>query len=688
MPVLASSNLGKSFGDFDLFSGVSINVPHGGRIAIVGANGIGKTTLLRILVGLEEPSQGTIQRMRGSRIGYLPQEAKLSGQKTLWEECLAVFSDLIALERELVSLEGQMSAPEQAEVALERYGELQHEFERRGGYSYETRIRQTLTGLGFDARDASRPISQLSGGERTRAYLARLLLSDPDLLVLDEPTNHLDIAAVEWLEGYFSQWEGALLIVSHDRYFLDKVVDHIWEMNSSGIEMYRGNYSAYIQHRQERWDLRLQVFESEQARLFKELDYIKRNISGQNTIQAKGRLRRLSREVQAIESLGVEAVQSKNWLEISGQADLTAHTLSVAEVERRIKSLKPPSNRPPHLHLNLKASNRSGDLVLRTRSVQIGYADEGKPLFSTPDLLLKRGECAAVIGPNGAGKTTFLKTILGLMPPLSGEVVLGASLEIGYFAQAHEGLNPERTLVAEIEAVAPGMLLAEIRSYLARFLFGGDDVFKKVVVLSGGERGRLALAKLSLTQANLLLLDEPTNHLDIPSQEILQEVLADYQGTILLVSHDRYLIDALGTQIWEIDPQQTTLQVFEGTYSQYRAYQESQKTSHETPSRQPAQGSKVRTSTSSAQERRRKARLVEIENLIDTLENQLETLTVKLSKPPADPAKVLRLGQDYVKVQTMLDELMQEWEAMNIEEASVGHAIAPGNQPRPRQSQK
>lgn len=667
MSLLTASNLSKSFGQRDIFSGVSISIPYSARIAIVGPNGIGKTTLLRVLVGIEEPTSGTIQRMRGLKTGYLPQEASLTGSGTLWEVCLGVMTDLRLLETELASLEASMSDPLQAEAILERYGQVQVNFERRGGYTYETRIRQTLAGLGFDTADYARPVSQLSGGQRTRAFLARLLLSDPDLLILDEPTNHLDIAAVEWLEGYLRQWQGAVLIVSHDRYFLDKVVDHIWEMSNRGIELYRGTYSAYVQQRQERWDLRLQTFEAEQARLLKELDYIKRNISGQNTLQAKGRLRRLSREVQAIQSLGVEALQNKNWLEISSQAELTSHTLSVAEVEGRVRSLRPPSNRPPHLHLNLKASHRSGDLVLRTRNLLIGYPDEGKPLFSAPDLLLKRGECAAIIGPNGAGKTTFLKTILDQMPPLSGETILGASLHIGYFAQAHEGLQADRTLVEEIESIAPNLLIGEIRDLLARFLFTSEDVFKKVGVLSGGERGRLALAKLSMTQANLLLLDEPTNHLDIPSQEILQEVLADYQGTILLVSHDRYLIDALATQVWEIDPEQTALGVFEGTYSQYRLYQEAQKAAAaELKAHPDTPASRLRQPSSTPEERRRKARLKEVEAAIETHETRLQALSRQLETPPPDPQAVQRLGQEYVTCEGALEELLKEWEALSI----------------------
>jgi ATP-binding cassette subfamily F protein 3 len=662
MPLLSTVELAKSYGPNTLFASISISVPHGARIAIVGPNGIGKTSLLRVLVGLEEPSAGRVPRARDLTIGYLPQEAGLSGTHTLWEECLQALQDLTEMEAAMRQLEAAMSDPQQAEAALERYGKLQAEFERRGGYTYETRIRQTLTGLGFDEGDYHRPLSQLSGGQRTRALLARLLLSDPDLLVLDEPTNHLDIAAVEWLEGYLSQWPGAALLVSHDRYFLDKVVDHVWEMDHGRIQVYRGNYSAYVQQRQERWERAQQVHLSEKARLEKELDYVKRNISGQRTQQAKGKLRRLSRTVEAIESLGFEALQDKRWGQISSEADISEHTMSVDEVERRIHGLRGPSHRPPSLHLNLKANQRSGDLVLRTHDLQIGYADEGRPLFQAPDLLLKRGDCAALIGPNGAGKTTFLKTLLNQMPPLAGEVILGASLNIGYFAQAHEDLKPERTLVQEVEAVAPQMLLASVREHLARFLFRGEEVFKKVSVLSGGERGRLALAKLALTDANLLLLDEPTNHLDIPSQEILQEVLADYQGTILLVSHDRYLIDALATQIWEIEPDQARMHAFEGTYSQYRSFQEVQKEQQQTQAKQVVVAQRQRSSQRpSAEQRRRKARLEEVETLIASLEAHLDTLARKLESPPSDIEKVEKLGQEYVRVQKELDALLEEW---------------------------
>jgi ATP-binding cassette subfamily F protein 3 len=664
MSLISATDLAKSYGPNDIFSRISLSVPRGARFAIVGPNGIGKTTLLRILLGMEEPSAGSVQQAHNLKLGYLPQEAGLTGTHTLWEACLETVADLRAQEDELRRLETAMSDPGQADELLARYGQLQEAFERRGGYIYETRMRQILTGLGFVETDLNRPIPQLSGGQRTRALLARLLLSDPDLLILDEPTNHLDISAVEWLENYLSQWDGAALIVSHDRYFLDKVVDHIGEMSHTGMETYRGNYTAYVLKRQQRWEMRQQIFEAEKERLAKEIDYIKRNISGQRTQQAKGKLRRVSREIQAIESLGFEAVQGRSWLQVSSQAETSEHPMGVEEAERRMKALRGPVNRPPRLNLHLKASSRSGDLVLRTRDLAIGYPDEGRPLFRAPDLLLKRGECAAVIGPNGAGKTTFLKTLLGQIPPLEGEVILGASLHIGYFAQAHEGLHPERTLVEEIDSIAPHMLVAEVRDYLARFLFTGEEVFKKVSTLSGGERGRLALAKLSLTQANLLLLDEPTNHLDILSQEILQEVLDEYQGTILLVSHDRYLIDALGTQIWEIEPNQSSLQTFEGTYSQYRAYLEALKAESEALVNETTNFQKPRPSSISPEERHRRLRLKEVEAQITTLEEQLTLLSRKLENPPPDPLKVQRLGQDYVRVQGELDLLIEEWEQL------------------------
>lgn len=671
MSLITVTNLSKSFGAVDLFQNVSFAVPRGARLALVGPNGCGKTTLLRILLGVEDPSAGTVTRAKGLRIGYLPQETEAETEGTLWDSCQNVFADLLERQRELERLEQAMTRPEERQQALARYGSLQEEFERRGGYTFPMRIRQVLSGLGFAEADFQLPLAHLSGGQRTRACLARLLLSDPDLLLLDEPTNHLDLSAVEWLEGYLNQWKGAAVIVSHDRYFLDRVASGILEMTFGVCEYYPGNYSAYLRTREQRWERRLEAFEAEKERLLQEVEYIKKNISGQNVNQAKGRLRRLSRRVQAIEQHGLEHVQSQQWAETAGETTIATSPFSVEEAERRVRALTPPRRTLPRLRLSLRAAPRSGDIVLRTSNLLVGYP--GRPLFRAPDITLRRGECAALIGPNGAGKTTFLKTILAQIPPLEGEVTLGASLRIGYFAQAHEGLTPDHTLLEEIAEIAPSWLPGQIRDYLGKYLFSGDDAFKKVALLSGGERGRLALAKLALEEANLLLLDEPTNHLDIPSQEVLQAVLDDFEGTILLVTHDRYLIDALATQIWEIDPRQTRLDVFEGTYSQ--RWEERQRLSEIRSSSgialPSAAGRGKPTSSPSGQaaeslkaERRRIARLQELENKIAALEQDLAALGAQLEHPPSDLARVAQLGRDYARTQQILNELLAEWESL------------------------
>ncbi|MCX6038451.1 MAG: ABC-F family ATP-binding cassette domain-containing protein [Chloroflexi bacterium] len=664
MSLITANNLSKSFGPMDLFSGVSFAIPKGSRLALVGPNGCGKTTLLRILVGLDEPSGGKISRAKAVRIGYLPQEAEFEMEGTVWDACFAVFTDLIARQGELEKLEAEMSAPERRDQALVRYGPLQHEFERRGGYTFQTRIKQVLTGLGFSSDDFHMPLDHLSGGQRTRAFLARLLLSEPDLLMLDEPTNHLDIAAVEWLEGYLSKWDGAVVIVSHDRYFLDRVANGILEMVFGATEHYSGNYSAYLRTREERWEHRRETFEAEKEKLLKDVEYIKKNISGQNVSQAKGKLRRLSRIVQAIEQVGMEAVVNQKWIETSEDVTIGTSPFGPEEAERRVRSLRAPVRTLPRLHLNLRSATRSGELVLRTSDLRVGYP--GRLLFAAPDIVLRRGDCAALIGPNGAGKTTFLKTVLGQLDPLEGEVKLGASLKIGYFAQAHEGLNPENTLVQEIDLVMPHWLPGQIREYLGKYLFSGDDAFKKVSVLSGGERGRLALAKLALQDTNLLLLDEPTNHLDIPSQEVLEAVLDDYGGTILLVTHDRYLIDALGTQIWEIEPDESQLTIFEGTYSQRREERERLGVLRTVEVTQTVKKRAVRRSVDPAakEERRRIARLQELENKIAAQEVQMAELGRKLENPPKDTTLVRKWGNQYTALQAEMDAWLAEWEQL------------------------
>jgi ATP-binding cassette subfamily F protein 3 len=669
MSLITVSSLSKSFGAEDLFSGVTFSVAKGARLAIVGPNGIGKTTLLRILIGEEEASGGTITRARNLRIGYLSQEADFALEGVLWDVCLEPFADLIRMQGELEKLEAEMSDPSKRDQALVRYGSVQHEFERLGGYTYPIKIKQVLTGLGFDESEYHMSLDHLSGGQRTRAHLARLLLSNPDLLLLDEPTNHLDIKAVEWLEGYLTQWEGAAVVVSHDRYFLDHACNALLEMAASGSEYYRGNYTTYLNEREIRWAHRFEIFESEKEKLLKEVDYIKRNISGQNTLQAKGKLKRLTRIVQAIEQVGLDAV-NMNWSQLD--VETTQSPFSVEEAERRVRGLRPPQRVTPDLHLHLRTASRSGDIVIRTKDLKVGYhAEDGIPekfLFACPDIELRRLDCAALIGPNGAGKSTLLKTILGSIPPLAGEATLGASLHVGYFAQAHEGLDPGKTVLDEIIA-ASGMLPYQARDYLGKYLFSGDDVYKLVSMLSGGERGRLALAKLALQDTNLLLLDEPTNHLDIPSQEILQSVLDSYQGTILLVTHDRYLVDALATQIWEIDPDESQMTAFNGTYSQMK--EERRKEEERKAAQQAAvvvnsraKDEKRSRNATTKEERRRLAQLQELENIIAELEAKLASLGYQLESPFVKPAEAAKLGTEYERVQKEMDAKLGEWERM------------------------
>ena len=625
MTLLAANNISKSFGDLDVFSGVSVSIPPKARIGFVGENGSGKTTLLKILVGLDEPDSGIVSRSKDLTVGYLPQMIEVASDKTPYDSCLESFSELIADQERLNHMEEALREKPEDHSLIESYGRLQQSFEERGGYTYRSRINQILQGLGLVNGEEHRPWNQLSGGQKIRAYLARILVSDPQLLVLDEPTNHLDINSIEWLESYIRDFSGAVLMVSHDRYFLDQCVSTIWEL-SFNFETYRGNYSSYLQQRGERYQRQLAEYERQQEFIAKEEEYIRRNIAGQNTRQAQGRRKRL------------ETLLSES------------------------RVIKPTESRSMHLKLNTDL--RSGDLVLRTKDLAIGYHDDGKVLFNVPDLTLLRGECAAVIGPNGTGKSTFIKTILGKLDPLSGDSLLGSNLKIGYFAQAHEDLDPEADLMDEINKAAPNMLPAQIRDYLARYLFSGDDVFKKVRVLSGGEKGRLSLAILALQGANLLLLDEPMNHLDIDSQELLQSVLKSYEGTIILVSHDRYLIDAVGTQIWEVMPEDHALQVYSGSYSQYREYKKQRAQS------EVRAAEKVRPSYSDGKDNKKLSNGMiwkltrqreELETQISELEQELAGLTDKMNSTSLSYEEMTEAGVLYNKKQQLLDDLFEEW---------------------------
>ncbi|MBC8077652.1 MAG: ABC-F family ATP-binding cassette domain-containing protein, partial [Chloroflexales bacterium] len=544
MSLLNVSGLTKYYGAEHIFSDVSFQVARGEKLALVGVNGAGKTTLLKIVAGSERPSAGGANLARGTRMAYLSQEVRFAGGLTLWDEMERAFDYLNGLQQEITALEQALAdtnAPDW-EQRMERYGTLTERFEHGGGYGIEQRIRRTLHGLGFVEGQYQQQLTQFSGGQKTRAALAYALLSGPDLLLLDEPTNHLDLEALEWLEGFLRSWEGTLIVISHDRYFLDRVTTRTIEMAFGTIEDYAAGYNHYLELKAERMERRLKEWQSQRDYIAKTEDFIRRFKAGQRSKEAKGREKRLTR-------------LKTGWEGTSGKAE---------------KLIERPKD-PGKLKLFIDSKLRSGEMVLKLDGLQVGFKASGgnKQLLKTPDLEIHRGECVALMGPNGAGKTTLLRTLVGELPALGGRALLGHQVHIGYYAQGHDGLRMEATVLEEIQRVDATMGETETRTLLGRFQFSGDDVFKRVGDLSGGERSRVALAQLTLTPGNLLVMDEPTNHLDIGAREALETVLREYRGSILFVSHDRYFIDAVADTIWMVGD--GTISSFAGNFSEYVA---------------------------------------------------------------------------------------------------------------------
>ncbi|MBN1179720.1 MAG: ABC-F family ATP-binding cassette domain-containing protein [Anaerolineae bacterium] len=627
MSLIIASNLAKSYGAQDVFDGIGFEVPHRARIALVGPNGTGKTTILRLIVGLDQPSAGQVSRARGLRVSYMPQQARLEGTGTLWKAMEAAFVDLIAQAQRLHRLEEQMADPDLAEAAMERYGPLLEAFEMAGGYTYPARIEQVLIGLGFDPDDFHIPVAHLSGGQRTRALLARLLLENPDVLLLDEPTNHLDLDGIEWLEEYLKTWEGALVVVAHDRAFLDQVVTQVWELSFGRLTLYNGNYTHYAAQREERQERQQALYERQQEHIARTEDYIRRYKAGQRSKQALGRQKRLDR---------LERVDRPR----------EAGTISI----------------------DLGQPLRSGDLVLGLYDLVVGYAPDA-PLFAIDEVELRRGQCAALIGPNGSGKTSLLRTVLGDVPALSGRIRLGAGVHLGYFAQTQAQLDRDKSLLDTIlDAGLPSV--GRARDVLGRYRFSGDDVFKRVGDLSGGEQTRVALAVLALQGANFLMLDEPTNNLDIPSQEILQDVLTHFGGTVLLVAHDRYLIRALASRIWAIEGQR--LRIFERGYDAYREWVTAERPQPAAPVLQPERERQQRDAERAAQRaaQREAERLAQqqadLEAAIHKIEARLAQLEVDLAAASTaqEVSRVAELGAEYTRLEVSLEDHLRRWEAL------------------------
>ncbi len=650
------SDVYKSYGGQDVLRGLSLQINPGEHVGLVGRNGAGKTTLFRLVSGEETPDRGDVVRARGVNLGLLEQHIHFETGVTVHEAALAAFGHLQQIEHEMHALEHRMAeAPDDLDAVLERYSDLQHEFEREGGFEYAARAEAILQGLGFERDMWPLETEHLSGGQKNRLGLARLLLAEPDVLLLDEPTNHLDVAAVEWLEEFLASYDSAYIIISHDRYFLDRACRRIVEVENGRAESYTGNYTDFLTEREARREIRQRAYENQRQLIAKTEEFIRRNLAGQKTKQAKSRR-------------------------------------TMLEKLERVEVVRPDQSSGD---FRLKGIERAGTHVLVVKDASVGYP--GKMLARDIDFTLRRGECLGILGPNGSGKTTFVRTVLGKIPLLAGELRLGANVQIGYYAQQLDDLDDRNEIIMELRRVAPSTATAgELRSFLAKFLFTGDDVYKHVRDLSGGEKGRLALAKLIYSRVNVLVLDEPTNHLDIPSRESLEDALDAYEGTIITISHDRYFLDRVATQILALDGEGNA-EHFDGDYTQYHDWKTAQRIAAGSSARSIEQEQKMRaperaavvapaSETPSASRKskpapdgkgakKNKGRARDpqaIEGEIAVAEKRLAALSQEMSQPEVArvAGHLATLNDDYLRTDERLRELYEEWERVAVEASS------------------
>ncbi|RQD73657.1 MAG: ABC transporter ATP-binding protein [Candidatus Syntrophonatronum acetioxidans] len=640
MAVLNIKNLGKSYGENTIFEGVSLQVFRSNKMALVGPNGAGKTTLLRILMGEEEADEGSISFSRGVSVGYLKQKEYFPPGTTFFQQLKKPLTQIYALGEELKKLEKEMASeeikenPRLLEKIMEEYGRLSQSYQEKGGYFLDKRIKQVAGGLGFSEEDLERQVDSFSGGEKTCLQLACLLLEEHDLILLDEPTNYLDIKGVEWLEEFLAKEEAALLVASHDRYFLNRVVDGVAHLDNKTLKTYKGNYSQFMEQYHLQKVSQEKAHQKQEELIKKEEDLIRTSKGGErDKRQAKSREKKLE-GIERVEAPGQEGTMS----------------------------------------LDFNYAGRAGQEVLVFE--EAGKEYQGRELFKDISFTIKWGDRVALVGPNGAGKSTLMKMITGEVEPSWGIVRLGPSVKIAYFDQEQGQLNPQKRVLEEITDFS-GLTISQARNYLGRYLFKGDDVFKRVGSLSGGERSRLVLAKVALPQANFLLLDEPTNHLDIKGLEELESSLSRYPGTLLFVSHDRYFISSLASKIMEVDKGRVIL--YQGDYHYYKDIKEKEKDEKDLS----RENRKAYRQKQKEQERfhreemlakkrdikRIENRLKEMEERIEELEGRRASYEEKLSNPQVyeDFEEVRRLNQEYKETKKELEGLYVQWEDLGLE---------------------